>query len=335
MVNRHPNTPFRPPGSVRSWHCCWLCPSGVLAAQTASPRPWSQRSIHLHALPGVVVGLSLVYLGLSLAPATTRPLWLSAYAVLFPVQCDRSIRSATAQVSRNLEDMARTWATDRGDSGWRVTANHPGAGHPRWCIAGPGHRDEGTPSRLDAETDRVRRRCHRDVDLQTVGSFQPGRAPTPSAPGLLAAIPAFCPGAADGQAIMSNIEIMGLTMRFGDTCVLGTWRCQWTKAASLIRSSAAVALVRARCSGASPDCCDLRQVASPSARQRFSTLGVWVPPERPRDRPGSAGRARCFPHLSVRGQRGGYGPAWPRQRRQVRHLLDPVSCPAPRDMRPQ
>ena len=67
-----------------------------------------------------------VYLGLTVAPALYQTLAMLgfAYAVLFLSECDRFDRSATAQVSRNVEEVARL-----GDRPTRA----PGGGSPRDC----------------------------------------------------------------------------------------------------------------------------------------------------------------------------------------------------------
>lgn len=101
-------------------------PIGVLAARHRDRAAKSIESAAFisHALPGVVVGLSLVYLGLSIAPALYQTLAMLgfAYAVLFLSNAIGSIRSATAQVSRNLEDVARTLGDRPTTTWWRVTA---------------------------------------------------------------------------------------------------------------------------------------------------------------------------------------------------------------------
>ncbi len=73
------------------------------------------RSIELatfagHALPGVVVGLSLVFVTLTVLPAAyqTAGALAVAYAVLFLPKAIGSARTAVAGVSPNLDDVART-----------------------------------------------------------------------------------------------------------------------------------------------------------------------------------------------------------------------------------
>ncbi len=77
-----------------------------------------------HALPGVVVGLSLVFLGLALFPGLYQTLVMLSfgYAVLFLSNAIGSIRAATDQVPRGLEDVARTLGQRPGGAWLRVTA---------------------------------------------------------------------------------------------------------------------------------------------------------------------------------------------------------------------
>lgn len=63
-----------------------------------------------HALPGVVVGLSLVFFGIRVAPSLYQrlPLLVVAYLVLFMSLGLGAIQAAVAQVPSSLEDVART-----------------------------------------------------------------------------------------------------------------------------------------------------------------------------------------------------------------------------------
>lgn len=101
-------------------------PIGVLAARYRDrwTRTVETTSFVSHALPGVVVGLSLVFLGLTLFPRLYQTLLMLgfAYAVLFVSNAIGSIRSATSQVPRNLEDVARTLGRTPFGTWWRVTA---------------------------------------------------------------------------------------------------------------------------------------------------------------------------------------------------------------------
>lgn len=77
-----------------------------------------------HALPAVVVGLALVYLGLALFPRLYQTLVMLgfAYAVLFLSNAIGSIRSATAQVSHHLDDVARTLGSGAVAAWFKVSA---------------------------------------------------------------------------------------------------------------------------------------------------------------------------------------------------------------------
>lgn len=87
-------------------------PVGILAARYRS------RTVHTietlsytgHALPGVVVGLSLVFLTLSVVPIAYQTVFTLAfaYAVLFLPKAIGATRSSTALVSPVLEETART-----------------------------------------------------------------------------------------------------------------------------------------------------------------------------------------------------------------------------------
>jgi iron(III) transport system permease protein len=101
-------------------------PIGVLAARYRDrwTRAVESTAFISHALPGVVVGLSLVYLGLAVVPGLYQTLVMLgfAYAVLFLSNAIGSIRSATGQVSQNLEDVARTLGAGPTSAWLRVTA---------------------------------------------------------------------------------------------------------------------------------------------------------------------------------------------------------------------
>lgn len=101
-------------------------PIGVLAARYRDrvARTVESSAFVSHALPGVVVGLSLVYLALAVVPRLYQTLLMLgfAYAVLFLSNAIGSIRSATAQVSHNLEEVARSLG-DSAPAAWaRITA---------------------------------------------------------------------------------------------------------------------------------------------------------------------------------------------------------------------
>ena len=87
-------------------------PVGIMAARyrTRSVRTIETVSYTGHALPAVVVGLSLVFLTLAVLPVAyqTVVILAFAYAVLFLPKAIGATRSATASVSPVLEQTART-----------------------------------------------------------------------------------------------------------------------------------------------------------------------------------------------------------------------------------
>lgn len=97
-------------------------PIGVLAARYRDR--WSRRIEGVaylgHALPGVVVGLSFVFLSLTLVPALYQSVTVLAvaYAVLFLPNAVGSVRASTAQVPPVLDEVARSLGR-RPTSAWR------------------------------------------------------------------------------------------------------------------------------------------------------------------------------------------------------------------------
>lgn len=87
-------------------------PVGVLAGRYRTPAVrWVETlSFTGHALPGVVVGLSLVFLTLAVLPGAYQSVAVLAfaYAILFGPKAIGATRSATAAVSPVLEQTART-----------------------------------------------------------------------------------------------------------------------------------------------------------------------------------------------------------------------------------
>lgn len=77
-----------------------------------------------HVVPGVVVGLSLVFFTLAVAPALYQTAFalVFAYGVLFLPKALGSSRSAIRHVPPSLEDTARTLGLGRLTTWWRVTA---------------------------------------------------------------------------------------------------------------------------------------------------------------------------------------------------------------------
>jgi iron(III) transport system permease protein len=92
-------------------------PVGMLAARY---RGWGVRAVELaafagHALPGVVVGLALVFLGVRLLPGLYQqtPLLVLAYAVLFLPLAVGAVRTAVAAAPPVLEEVSRSLGRGR------------------------------------------------------------------------------------------------------------------------------------------------------------------------------------------------------------------------------
>lgn len=87
-------------------------PVGVLAARYHTPaaRATELGAFTSHVLPGVVVGLSLVFLTLAVVPAVYQTVIVLAFAygVLFLPKALGSVRSATAAVPPGLEEVSRS-----------------------------------------------------------------------------------------------------------------------------------------------------------------------------------------------------------------------------------
>jgi iron(III) transport system permease protein len=101
-------------------------PIGYLAARyrTATTSALESASYLGHALPGIVVGLSLVFFTLAVVPALyqTAVVLAFAYGVLFLTKAVGSIRAATAAVPPALEDVGRTLGSSASGVVARVTA---------------------------------------------------------------------------------------------------------------------------------------------------------------------------------------------------------------------
>lgn len=101
-------------------------PIGMLAARYRDrwSRTVESAAFLSHSLPGVLVGLSLVYLGITLVPGLyqTLPMLGFAYAVLFLSNAIGSVRSAAAQVPPVLEDVSRTLGVTSAGTWRRITA---------------------------------------------------------------------------------------------------------------------------------------------------------------------------------------------------------------------
>ncbi|MFM8863288.1 MAG: ABC transporter permease [Acidimicrobiia bacterium] len=92
-------------------------PTGVLAARVSTrwARATERTVFVIHALPGVVIGLSVVYLGIRLVPSMYQrmPMLVFAYVVLFTSLAVGSVRSAVELSPTAIEDSARSLGLSR------------------------------------------------------------------------------------------------------------------------------------------------------------------------------------------------------------------------------
>ncbi|MBM3684742.1 MAG: iron ABC transporter permease [Actinobacteria bacterium] len=107
-------------------------PVGLLAARY---RGWIARRLEqatyvAHTLPGIVLAISMVYVGVRLLRPVYQelPLLALAYVVAFLPLLVGSVRAAVEAVPERLEDIARSLGTSRSGAWWRVTlpAARPG-----------------------------------------------------------------------------------------------------------------------------------------------------------------------------------------------------------------
>ncbi|MDN4472104.1 ABC transporter permease [Demequina zhanjiangensis] len=109
-------------------------PIGLLAARFRShlSQVLESASYIGLALPGIVVGLSLVFFSLAVVPALYQSVWMLAFAygVLFLPKAVGAVRASVGQVEPGLEDVARTLGSTRAGVWTRVTARiaWPGIG---------------------------------------------------------------------------------------------------------------------------------------------------------------------------------------------------------------
>jgi len=109
-------------------------PIGLLAARFRSRLSASLESASYVglALPGIVVGLSLVFFSLAVVPALYQSVWMLAFAygVLFLPKAVGAVRASIEQVEPGLEDVARSLGSTRARVWARVTARiaWPGIG---------------------------------------------------------------------------------------------------------------------------------------------------------------------------------------------------------------
>jgi len=109
-------------------------PIGILAARFRSRLATVTESASYLglALPGIVVGLSLVFFSLNVAPMLYQSVWMLAFAygVLFLPKAVGAVRTSIVQVEPGLEDVARTMGLSPARVWTRVTARiaWPGIG---------------------------------------------------------------------------------------------------------------------------------------------------------------------------------------------------------------
>jgi iron(III) transport system permease protein len=100
-------------------------PIGILAARHRGPvaRGVELASFAGHALPGITIGLALVFFGIRVAPELyqTTPMLAFAYAVLFLPLAVSAVRTGVANAPPVLEDVSRTLGRGRAATQLRVT----------------------------------------------------------------------------------------------------------------------------------------------------------------------------------------------------------------------
>lgn len=100
-------------------------PVGVLAARQRGPlvRGVELASFAGHALPGITVGLALVFFGIRVVPGLyqTTPMLAFAYAVLFLPLAVSAVRTAVAHAPPVLEDVSRSLGRGRAATQFLVT----------------------------------------------------------------------------------------------------------------------------------------------------------------------------------------------------------------------
>lgn len=92
-------------------------PTGVLAARVSArwARSTERTVFVIHALPGIVIGLSVVYLGIRLVPSLYQrlPMLVFAYVVLFTSLAVGSVRTSIELSPTSIEDSARSLGLSR------------------------------------------------------------------------------------------------------------------------------------------------------------------------------------------------------------------------------
>lgn len=143
-------------------------------------------------LPGIVVGLSLVFFSLSVLPALyqTALVLAFAYGVLFMPKAIGAIRTSIGQVPTSLEDVARTLGYGRLQTWWLVTARlaRPGIGAAALLVMVTAMKE--LPATLllrPTGTDTLAVELWARTDVSAYGAA----APYAAALILVAAVPAF------------------------------------------------------------------------------------------------------------------------------------------------
>ena len=169
-------------------------PIGALAARYRGRLVRSIESAGYLALglPGIVVGLSLVFFSLSVVPALyqTAAVLAFAYGVLFMPKAIGAIRTSIGQVPTSLEDVARTLGYGRLQTWWLVTARlaRPGIGAAALLVMVTAMKE--LPATLllrPTGTDTLAVELWARTDVSAYGAA----APYAAALILVAAVPAF------------------------------------------------------------------------------------------------------------------------------------------------
>ncbi len=181
-------------------------PVGILAARSTSPvSRFTESAAYIgFALPGITVGLALVFFGIRLLPQWYQhtPMLVMGYAVLFLPLAVGSIRAAVASIPLGLEDASATLGSGRMRTGIRVMIPLAAPGVVAGGGTGVPHHREGTAGDVVARADRGGHpgvtdvEVHRDPRVRVGGPVRgdPGarrRAAVPGA-GPVAARPGRC-----------------------------------------------------------------------------------------------------------------------------------------------
>ncbi len=101
-------------------------PVGILAARRPGRVSSALETITYlgHGLPGIVIGLAMVYMSLQFVPGIyqTLALLVIAYGIMFVPKAMGSVRSAVGQVPESLEDAARSLGRKPIQVWWEVTS---------------------------------------------------------------------------------------------------------------------------------------------------------------------------------------------------------------------